>query len=79
MFGPNYPALNVSNAWNPFNYGKDSGRLTLVNEVPWVPAPYPNDLVDTFAYPNATLQRVKIKFWLRKGWEIFLSFCAYVV
>jgi hypothetical protein len=54
---PNYPALNISNSRNPFNHGTDSGRLTLVNEVPWVPAPYLNDSVHTFVYPNATLQR----------------------
>jgi len=53
---PNYPALNISKAWNPFNYGTDSGRLTLVNEVPWEPAPYDYS-VSTFAYPNASLQR----------------------
>ena len=53
---PHYPALNISNSRNPFNHGTDSGRLTLVNEVPWVPAPYLNDSVDTFVYPNATLQ-----------------------
>lgn len=31
---PNYPALNVSEAWNPFNYGTDSGSLALVKEFP---------------------------------------------
>jgi hypothetical protein len=51
---PNYSALKVSKAWNPFNYGIDSGHLALVNKIPWQPTPYPSS-AGNYEYPNATL------------------------
>lgn len=51
------PALNYSSELsdNPFSFGTDKGRLVLVNDVPWVPAPYDEDTGE-WIYPPPTIK-----------------------
>jgi hypothetical protein len=51
------PALNYSSelSYNPFSFGTDKGRLVLVNDVPWVPAPYDEDTGE-WIYPPPTIK-----------------------
>ncbi|KAJ4303691.1 hypothetical protein N0V90_002592 [Kalmusia sp. IMI 367209] len=48
-----YRGLAFSQEWNPFHYGTDIGRLTIVNTKIWTPAPKTDD---HYQYPSATLE-----------------------
>jgi hypothetical protein len=54
---PEAPALNYSSELsnNPFSFGTDKGRLVLINDVPWVPAPYDEDTGE-WIYPPPTIK-----------------------
>jgi hypothetical protein len=54
---PEAPTLNYSSELfdNPFSFGTDKGRLVLVNDVPWVPAPFDN-ITGEYIYPSPTIK-----------------------
>lgn len=51
------PGLNYSSELsdNPFSFGSANGRLVLVNDIPWTPAPY-DDETGQWTYPSATVK-----------------------
>ena len=52
----NFSNMNFPEGVNPFAYGTDVGRLTMVNTVPWQPAPRENNH-SAWVYPNAEIQQ----------------------